>query len=167
MKKFITVILALGLLCVFLGGSRKQESCEFSVQYIRTNGYNYGIEYPVVTVIRSVKELQDYYGANKSRYDLERKTKIYSDTTIGFLDACDKYTDDYFKTSSLVLILLEEGSGSFRHEVLDVSTENDKWNITIEVITPEACTSDMAEWHIFLEIQSMIDENDTINVSVK
>lgn len=30
-------------------------------------------------------------------FDLERKAVVYSDTTIGFLDACDKYDDQMGK----------------------------------------------------------------------
>ncbi|MBQ9920945.1 MAG: hypothetical protein IJO52_02070, partial [Clostridia bacterium] len=68
--------------------------CEFSAQYIRTDGYHDGVRYPVATVIHSVDELNAYYEANKDKYSLERRTDtIYSDSTIGFLDACDKYDE--------------------------------------------------------------------------
>lgn len=69
----------------------------YDVQYIRTNGYHEGTEYPLVKIIRSVDELNAYYKANKDMYDLERRDKVYSDTTIGFLNACDKYDKAYFE----------------------------------------------------------------------
>jgi len=143
----------------------------FEAQYIRTNGYVDGASYPVVTLIESKEELDAYYEANRDRYDLERHDAVYSDQTIGFLDACDRYDKEYFdEERNLVLILLEEPSGSNRHEITDVR-RNDKgeWVITIDRILPECGTDDMAEWHLFLEIQmgNVISRDDTIIVNLK
>ena len=74
---------------------KTQESVNYGVQYIRTNGYMEGAEFPNVVIIRSLDELNNYYKTNKDTFDLERKDKVYSDTTIGFLDACDKYDTAY------------------------------------------------------------------------
>lgn len=130
----------------------------FEAQYIRTNG---GPEdgYPYHTVISSRAELEAYYEAYKDIYSLERRETVYSDSTIGFLDACDKYDNAYFERQNLVLIVLQEGSGSIRHEITDVRRhriENgalDGWDITIDRKVPEAGTEDMAQWHLFLEVQ--------------
>ena len=135
------------------------EAYAFEAQYIRTDGYSEERSYPYHVVINSKEELQAYYEANKELFDLERKEEVYSDTTIGFLDACDKYDDTYFERQNLVLIVLEEGSGSIRHEITDVRNRWDEngaplgWNITINRIAPEVCTDDMAQWHLFLEVQ--------------
>ena len=75
------------------------------------------------------------------------------------MDACDKYDNAYFERQNLVLIVLQEGSGSIRHEITDVRRhriENgalDGWDITIDRKVPEAGTEDMAQWHLFLEVQ--------------
>lgn len=125
---------------------------DFKAQYIRTDGYHEGAEYPVAKIIRSVEELNAYYETNKGKYDLERKEKVYSDTTIGFLDACDKYDKAYFENQVLVMVLLEEGSGSNRHKVSNVGlTDDGKMTVHIETIVPEVGTCDMAEWHILIE----------------
>lgn len=138
------------------------ELCEnapvaFAAQYIRTDPYCEDNDYPSVVVIRSVEALQQYYEENKGMYDLERKEKVYADTTIGFLDACDGYDEAYFAKQSLVMVILEEGSGSIRHEVMAVeSTEvngQDGLVIKIESRVPEVCTDDMAEWHILIETE--------------
>ena len=114
MKKFMA--LSLALICV-LGlvacGSNdvppaEPEAYAFDAQYIRTGGYSEERSYPYHVVINSKEELQAYYEANKELFDLERKEKVYSDTTIGFLDACDKYDDTYFERQNLVLIVLED-----------------------------------------------------------
>ena len=135
------------------------EAYAFEAQYIRTDGYSEGRSYPYHVVINSKEELQAYYEENKVFFDLERKEKVYSDNTIGFWDACDKYDDTYFERQNLVLIVLEESSGSIRHEITDVRNRWDEkgaslgWDITINRNVPEEGTDDMAEWHLFLEIQ--------------
>ena len=147
----------------------------FEAQYIRTDGYSEDKNYPFHVVINSREELEAYYEANKEVFDLERKEKVYSDTTIGFLDACDKYDDAYFERQNLVLIVLEEGSGSIRHEITDVrphSTEDGRlvgWDITINRIVPEVGTDDMAQWHLLLEVQmyDVIKSDDDVWINGK
>ena len=127
---------------------------EWAVQYIRTNGYQDGAKFPRVVIIKNAKELNEYYTANNQTFDLERKDKVYSDTTIGFLDACDQYDETFFEKNYLIFVLLEEGSGSVRHEVRSVGQTSDKRiSVSIDSILPDgAGTSDMAEWHIILEL---------------
>lgn len=132
-------------------------SLNFNVQYIRTNGYHEGTEYPAVKIIRSVDELNAYYKANKDKYDLERHGTVYSDTTIGFLDAVDKYDETYFENQLLVMVLLEEGSGSVRHNIESVIKGTDNaCHINIDRVVPEMGTDDMAEWHILVELEKDI-----------
>lgn len=142
------------------------DSYAFDAQYIRTNGYHDNADFPRTVVIRSRAELEAYYEANRELYDLERKDKVYSDTTIGFLDACDKYDDAYFAERDVLFILLEEGSGSIRHKVTDVRYDGTEWVVSIRRITPEEGTADMAEWHIMVEVQmgKVFDENTPIRV---
>jgi hypothetical protein len=136
----------------------------YAVQYIRTNGYTSGISYPAVVLIRSTEELYEYYALNRDTYDLERKDTVYSDTTIGFLDAVDKYTDDYFKDYILVFVLVEEGSGSIRHEVTAVNRLDDQLEISVKRIVPDIGTDDMAEWHIMVELKKDTYKNLNVNL---
>ena len=136
-------------------GTPAPEAYAFEAQYIRADGCSEERAYPYHTVISSRSELEAYYEVYKDTYNLERREKVYSDSTIGFLDACDKYDDAYFERKNLVLIVLQEGSGSIRHEITDVrrNVENGGWDITIDVKAPEVVTDDMAQWHLFLEVQ--------------
>lgn len=138
----------------------------FNAQYIRTDGYHAGAAFPRVVIIRTYDELQKYYSNNCGIFDLERKTTVYSDTTIGFLDACDKYDAAYFEENILLMVLLEEGSGSVRHEVTDVFTyESGELNIAIQFHSPEIGTCDMAQWHILIELNKFYD-TDAANVYI-
>ncbi|MBR4961450.1 MAG: hypothetical protein IKY52_11180, partial [Clostridia bacterium] len=124
-----------------------------AVQYIRTDGYHEDEQYPVITLIRSAEELEKYYQANRKRYDLERKETVYADTSIGFLGACDRYDAAYFDGHDLLLILLEEGSGSIRHEVGALTRTEAGWTVDVIRTEPEICTDDMAQWHLMIEVE--------------
>ena len=125
----------------------------YGAQYIRTNGYQYWTDAPTVSIISSLQELNDYYNTWHEVYDLERKEKVYSDTTIGFLDACDKYDAEFFEENYLIFVVLEEGSGSIRHKVASVEqTADKKLSIGIDRKVPEVGTDDMAQWHIIVEL---------------
>ncbi|MBQ6019220.1 MAG: dockerin type I repeat-containing protein [Clostridia bacterium] len=126
----------------------------FEAQYIRTNGgYAENVSYPVVTTIKNRAELDAYYEKYKGTYDLERHERVYADTTIGFLDACDKYDDAFFAKNDLILVLTEEPSGSIRHLVRSVKTDDfGGVEIVIERGLPSVGTDDMAEWHIMVSL---------------
>lgn len=182
MKRISAIMIAFIFLITFVGCSDYwrcyndpgPQSYAFEAQYIRT-GYSEDRNYPYHVVIDSKKELEAYYEANKGRFDLERREVVHSETSIGFLDACDKYDDAYFERQNLVLIVLEEGSGSVRHEITDVRhayNENGApigWDITINRIVPETTTADLAQWHLFLEVQmgKMIESDDKVWINGK
>ena len=127
----------------------------FEVQYIRTDGYTDGAVYPEVAFILRPEELQSYYTGNKDRFDLEHRENYGSDYTIGFLDACEKYDEAYFKENYLILVALEEPSGSVRHAVEQVIVDfgGQDTELWIKRIVPEAGTDDMAQWHLIVELQ--------------
>lgn len=135
-----------------------QSDNQFAVQYIRTNGVMEDCEYPDVKIIRSTDELNAYYDGNKDRYDLERKDTVYADSTIGFLDACDRYNDAYFEEKILIMVVLQEGSGSVRHSVDSVEFDSNtgQYAIHIRSIVPEVGTDDTAQWHILIEPETGI-----------
>ncbi len=132
----------------------KKTSVDFNAQYIRTNSMAEISHYPLIAVIKSQEELNAYYKSNKDTFNLERRSNPSSDSTIGFLDACDKYNQDYFKDNALVLIAIEEGSGSIRHNVDNIYVDTKgKFYADITTQTPEVGTCDMAQWHIIIEIK--------------
>lgn len=158
------------LWAVFTVGDGRQtmEAVQYRAQYIRTNGAM-GSRKPQVEIIGSLQALQDYYTHNRETFDLERKEKVYADTTIGFLDACDGYDESFFEKNYLVFIRLEEGSGSIRHEVVGVKqTGEQKLSIYINRIIPEQGTDDMAQWHIIVELSRafLVAASDDISVYV-
>ncbi len=126
----------------------------FTARYARTDGYHEDVQYPVVTVITTKNQLDEYYVANKERYFLQRRTPLASNTAQGFLDITDDYDDAFFESHTLVLILTQEGSGSVRHEVTKVMQSSEAVQITVLRDIPNTGTADMAQWHIFAELDN-------------
>ena len=128
---------------------------EVQTQYIRTDGGREGDVYPAVRVIPDREALEGYYAQNRHAYYLDRREKVYSDSTVGFLDACDRYDRKFFEEHYLVLVLLEEGSGSIRHRVEGVTaTEGGSISVCVTTLIPEVGSEDMAQWHLILELKN-------------
>ena len=159
-----------GTKTVFLSGARGYEETgaegiPFEAQIIRTNGYHDGAEYPRVTLIDSAEELNRYYEENRALYDFSRKEKAYADTTMGFADAIEGYDGAWFRDHQLIVILLEEGSGSVRHNVTAViGGENP--GVTVTRLVPEVGTDDMAEWHILIGVERIFEPEAEIAVNL-
>lgn len=125
----------------------------FEARYIRTDGYHENISYPRLQMIRSADQLQTYCRENGSLYQFDRGT----DGAESFLEACRHYDEAYFENQCLILVLLQEGSGSTRHKVDRVGTADGDTVISIQTITPEVGTCDMAAWHILIEPDSTLE----------
>lgn len=138
-------------------------SADKDVQYIRTN---YVREMNGQTlVIESREELDQYFNANKEKYNLGHKEKVYSDTTIGFEDAIVEYDEEWFKDHNIVLILLTANSGSIRYKANNINIEDGTMTVSFSKKAPDMVTCDMAGWHIIIETEKVsIDE---INVFVE
>ena len=122
---------------------------DFKAQYIRTNGFHSGVAYPVIAVISSAAELEEYAARYWGKDGLPQP--VPSGKAAGFLDPAGKYTDEFFLDSFLVIVLLEETSGSIRHRVESVGANGE---IVIRRLLPEIGTCDMAEWNIIVELEN-------------
>ncbi len=132
---------------------KEERDIEFTAEYARTGGYVEDNTYPIVHIVSSFEALNTYYEKNKSVYSFGRSDKSYTDTAIGFLDAYDNYSQEFFVDKALIFVILEEPSGSIRHNVEYVTKGSDGVvNIGIEPTVPEACTDDMAIWHIIIAV---------------
>lgn len=126
---------------------------DFAANYIRTDGYHENMVYPQMQVIRSADQLQSYCRENESLYEFDQGT----DGAESFLEVCSRYDEAYFEKQCLILVLLQEGSGSIRHKVDRVGTVDDETVISIQTITPEVGTCDMALWHILIEPEAGLE----------
>ncbi len=149
-------------------GTVLQEYVPEDVQYIRTNGYVEWADYPMVYIFNTPEMLTEYYEASRDLYDLAPRETVYADSSIGFADAMVQYDAAWFAEHDLVMVVLEEGSGSIRHEVYAITETPEKWSIDITSIEPEVCTADMAQWHILIEVEKdLIDVTEPIPIVVE
>ena len=158
MKKILSIfmlLLALTLLVSCtpeeeppIGGGKSQDTVRetadlpmftelYPVSYIRAGGYVEG-GYPYTVKIASREEL-DSYISGYGEYGIGK----------GFINAVEKYDAAFFEENMLVFAIVEEGSGSIRHELMGVTADD---IILIKRIVPEEGTCDMAEWHIIIEM---------------
>lgn len=134
-----------------------KEITDFSAQYIRT-GYNNVVE--DYTIIGYKAALESYYKNNKDYYDLERREVSGAiDSTIGFLDACDKYDVEFFKEKSLIIMPLTMTSSSIIPTVESLNITNNTFKINIKSNIPNICDDAMEGWHIILEVNSNVLED--------
>jgi len=117
-------------------------------QYVRTDWIQ-DFDYPVVTVITSKNELDEYYDDYRDKYNFDRSAEGYS--PISFNDAIENYSEEFFENNFIVIVLLSEYSGSIRHEVESVDSNGE---IMIIRKVPEIGTSDMAQWTIIIELNN-------------
>lgn len=108
----------------------------FSVAPHKSTNTPSGIMFPQIRVIKSVEDFNDYVSGFNNE----------------FADESKKYDEKYFAEKSLIVLLLEEGSGSITHTINDlVMSEEGKLYVYIDTNVPECGDCAMAYWHIFIE----------------
>lgn len=138
----------------------------FNAAYSRTDGYIEKKTYPYVTVITTRTDLEKYTAEHEGLYNFYENS-----SSDGFYDIVTNYDAVFFADNSLVMIMLEENSGSITHEVADITCENGESVITINRISPDGdMTDDMAEWHVIVELPKsspVLENPDKITVVVE
>lgn len=102
----------------------------FEAQYLRGNRTPSGSREPVINIITSAGEMKKKVQTSYRAEELE------------------KYNDEWFSTHKLMVISLEEGSGSIRHGITEFYSDH----VTINRTIPDVMTADMAVWDIFIEL---------------
>lgn len=121
------------------------DSISFGIQYVKqTVGAEENHQ-----IIKSVSQLNDYIATEVQNiglpgYELFRNEVI------------NKYNDEYFENSFIVIFMKAAGSGSFGFRVNNVNISSDSLFINYEIIVPSGkdvtVTDDMAYWYSFVEL---------------
>jgi hypothetical protein len=90
-----------------------------------------------------------------------------SDDESSFSNNMKKYDSSFFESNILIAVLIEEPSGSIRHELTLVEEEDNKITFGITRDVPEIGTTDMAQWHILISMPSHLYNNHDIDVIFK
>jgi len=159
MTKRLILIFAVLVFAIISVGATNSKSTIYEHQFIKTS---YSDEIKINKLITSKEELSKFYEEYKTKIDLEHREKVYADSTIGFIDAIEKYDEEYFKQNNLALIYFTEHSGSITHEMKEVSINDNSLNINVIKKSPEYITCDMAGWLLILEIEKGLNVTDII-----
>lgn len=133
------------------------QNYDFNAKYVRTyyTGRNSGS--PKKKIFTSRAELDSYV----NEYKEKTGTMIGLGMNKTLEEEVADYDDNWFNSHKLVMVILEEGSGSISHKVVQVGGIN----ITIERIIPAVGTCDMAEWHILIELDKDLYLNNDVQIS--
>ena len=110
--------------------------------YGRRLGSNGDGSYPYTKTVTTLAEWQSLY--------LGCFASLISDS--GFTEGLAALDEAFFAEQSLLILYLEEGSGSIRHRVDQVIVEDGTVTVTLATLMPEIGTCDMAYWAILIPI---------------
>ncbi len=120
----------------------------------RTRYHGDVLENPAVKTFNAKEALGDY---------LDDHQGYVGDDT--FAAYADTLSESFFETHQLIVIRVEENSGSITHNLNALEVEGDVLNIEINRIVPDGgMTMDMAGWYLVLEMPH--DYNDYSEVKV-
>ena len=137
-------------------------SLHYPVKYVYTYRLSMGGDYPEIIVISSRAELLEYINNNAGVYNFEQSW--YS---LSFYDAVTEYTDEFFKTKSLVMAVIYEPSESYTHTLKQISKTERGYSIDILKFVPEVATDVEALWHIIVEVpKTSAIFSDTSEISI-
>ena len=116
-------------------------SLDFRAQYIRTNWHP--TDASPIQLVDNAQTLADWQAACLAAQPEHKAVQT----------ACSDYTSNFFQDHYLILVLLEEPSGSITHKVRQVSQAYDQSVlISIDRNVPESGTDDMAQWYVIVEL---------------
>lgn len=118
-----------------------------AVRYLRTDWLDWGM--PSARLISSLEELAEL-AAEHPNLSAE----------------LPQYSAEFFASSALIAVVLEENSGSVSHMVESVLPCGSGWEIHISRQVPEAGTCDMAGWLILIETDPVFSPGEELSVTL-
>ncbi len=79
----------------------------------------------------------------------------------------DSYDESFWSQNELILVLLTETSGSYRHVVKEVAKEDGVWSVCIDRLRPLGYDMDLEGWLLLIEMpKGKIADGDEIRVKI-
>lgn len=129
----------------------------------KDNLYINSIQHLPIFKFDSLGELiafRDSFG-DKSVFDADY------DECPSFNEYISKFNEAYFESESLLLIYVDEPSGSFRHQVGQIVVENGALCVTVNAVKPEVYTFDEASWFVPVQVSKNVTDSCTLYDAVK
>jgi hypothetical protein len=118
------------------------EKYPFEAQYLRgyrTPGFD---RETVIRMIGSKEELKNYFNSDS------------------YAEKLAKYDEKWFATHKLMVVAVEESSGSITHKVTEITADR----VVIERNSPDVMTCDWAVWDIVIELDKDAAISDNFSV---
>jgi|GEM_PF-3342654 len=180
MKKIIflsvifVILLTVSSALPYLGGSFSAESIKITKRGETVTNYKATIEKGAFFPgLMGFEELKQRYVILKSHNDLEDfTTKIMNEfrkdtaevpdnywATVEkqILESYARFDNDFFAQHTLVIALIDQGSGNVSYQVENVKIDHGKLKITIEKDAPMIQTMDFVSWVLLLELDNEYD----------
>lgn len=132
MKKLLPLCLI--ILCLILTSC----AANFHAECVRT--YYTGGQNEHFAIVHSTEELHNFSQTEKDLFPLTE------------FSPAQKYDEAFFENHIVVIVILEDPSGSIRHKVTKASVTDKTLTLQIQDISPRVCTDDMAAWVVFVEL---------------
>lgn len=114
---------------------------------VKTHLYIEQMQSPQIDVLDTLQQLYDY-------------SNVFSAQNLD--EKLDKYTNTFFDNKSLIVITIQEGSGSITNSIGNVRKTNaSTLDVTVNRKVPEVGTMDMAMHHLIIEVSKKDMKNIT------
>lgn len=127
----------------------------YNVSLVKTHDYTDALNFPHIAVIKTQEELEAYLSKKAEfigYYNEITPEDLTGKTGNLFGDDLNLSTADFFDENFLVIVIMEENSGSISLSFEGVEWADDTLNIDITRNVPEIGTDDMAQWQLFLTL---------------
>jgi len=140
----------------------------FESQHIRTGGFWADADYDKIITINSRSELENYIKEDGQIYDFSRGKQYGENPAISFIEATEKYDDNWFESHQMVIVIAEVGSGMFEVEVSKVKRlSTNELMIEVDLFCPDGYTFDIQSWHLIVELEkNTVQESDDIQMEI-
>lgn len=138
-SKVMTTILTYLIVCLSIISFTSCSAKKFEVTYLTDTNVN--VETEDITLITSQEELNDYM--NSSRF-LEAEKNV--------IEKMEGYSSDFFDDKMLIVINLQESTGSSKISVEKIDFANSEAVITLKRKVSNVSDDSIKIWSIFVEI---------------
>lgn len=161
-KRIVFVGIVLSVLCLAACEGSQIKNYEYEVYYVRNSLRSDDEVYPSANIFRSLEEWEDFYK------EYPDGAQIVPVNTKELNKVCKQYDEAYFEEHDLIVLMIDETSGSNSLEMKKVyyDKKNGQWQLTVKRHMAKGGSDDMVMWNILVELDAgkVIEEGEEVEV---
>jgi len=143
----------------------------YSVSFYNNNYFNYGIESDdnAAIILRSIGDMNHYidallysYKRDNARFPVDYFETLEKDIRTFY----SRFNENFFKDKTLIIALVDRGSGSLSFKLTDLIVKNEKLIARIKRNSPQIQTMDYRLWVMMLEVNKNYFDGDSIEIKL-